>query len=333
MEIGPAYRGVGIPRKRFLCLLFASAVLLAVPASAQVTPNVTQFTLAGNVKVHYLYKLSNFAGVIPYGWVKVITENRENEIYVLTGSSVSIFSKSGMETYRFGYDPAYGNIYDASFNPDGTMLLLSYEGFKFWITRCNFRGEPIERIEPKNLPPEFSDILPNRVILQNNRLYLAEYGKMRVVVMEPDGTYADGYDLTKILQFPEDKLADTGMHNFNLDREGNFLFTMPVVASAFIVSPDRTVRSFGKRGSAPGRLGIPVDMLRDGKGNYLVVDALKSAVLVFDKDFNFLMEFGYRGKDPSNLISPKIMALDGEGRLYVVQAAKRGVNVYQLTYE
>ena len=326
---------MGFPGMKSRCLFLAAVAvaLLLAPLSVPAATNVMQTTVAGNVKVHYLYNLSNFGGVIPYGWVKVFTENIENEIYVMTGNSVTIFAKSGMETYKFGYDQGLGNIFDATVDSDGTILLLSYEGFKFWVTRCNFRGEPILRIEPKNLPPEFSDFLPNRVLLKNNRLYLVHYGTMRVAVMEPDGTYVDGYDLAKIIDFTEEQRENTGIYNFNLDQEGNFLFTVPVTATAFIVSPNRQVRRFGKRGSAPGRMGIPSDMVRDEKGNYLVVDVLKCAVLVFDKDLNFLTEFGYRGSNPGNLIAPRGMAIDGEGRLYVVQTAKRGVSVYQLTYE
>lgn len=326
---------MGFLRKTYRHLLpaaVAAAVLLA-PSKAPAATNVMQTTVAGNVKAYYLYNLSNFGGVVPYGWVKVFTENKENEIYVMTGNTVTIFAKSGMETYKFGFDQGLGNIYDATVDSDGTIVLLSYEGFRFWITQCNFRGEPIRRIEPKDLPPDYSDFLPNRVLLRNNRLYLVQYGTMRMAVMEPDGTYVDGYDLAKIIDFTEEQRQNTGIYNFNMDQEGNFLFTVPVTATAFIVTPDRQVRRFGRRGSAPGRMGIPSDMVRDEKGNYLVVDVLKCVVLVFDKDLNFLTEFGYRGWEPGNLIAPRGLAIDGEGRLYVVQTAKRGVSVYQLTYE
>lgn len=319
---------------RRLCIAGVAVALLLPPLSVPAaTRNVPQTTVAGNINANYLYNLSNFGGVIPYGWVKVFTENTENEIYVMAGNLVTIFSRSGMEIYKFGFDQRYGNIYDATVDADGTMILLSYEGWKYWLTLCNFRGEPIARIEPKNFPPMLSEFSPNRIIKKNERLYLVNYNRMRVVVTDLDGSYVDNFDLAGILEFTEEQREDTGITSFNIDGDGNFLFTVPVTAGAYIVTPDRKVTKFGKRGSAPGRFGIPSEMVRDHRGNYLVVDTLKCVVLVFDKNLNFLMEFGYRGPAPGNLIAPQGLAVDSDGRLYVVQTAKRGVSVYQLTYE
>ena len=74
-------------------------------------------------------------------------------------------------------------------------------------------------------------------------------------------------------------------------------------------------------------------IVTDDKGYLYLTDTLKCAVLIFDKDFNFLTEFGYRGYGPGNLIAPREITLDSRGRLYVAQAARRGVSVYQVTYQ
>jgi hypothetical protein len=59
---------------------------------------------------------------------------------------------------------------------------------------------------------------------------------------------------------------------------------------------------------------------------------LKSAILIFDKDFRFQSEFGYRGPRPGNLNGPRNLALDSQGRLYVSQLGK-GISVFQITYK
>jgi DNA-binding beta-propeller fold protein YncE len=83
----------------------------------------------------------------------------------------------------------------------------------------------------------------------------------------------------------------------------------------------------------PGRFGILAGIAIDSRGNLLVLDKLKSAVMAFDKDFNFVTAFGYRGARPGNLIVPDGLAIDRRDRLYVTQARKRGVSVFALAYE
>ena len=84
---------------------------------------------------------------------------------------------------------------------------------------------------------------------------------------------------------------------------------------AFVVSPDgKVTASFGKAGSAPGLFGIVGGIAKDDQGNYLVVERLRSVVMVFDKEFRFLKEFGYRGDKPGNLIRPNEVAVGNAGK-------------------
>ena len=64
-----------------------------------------------------------------------------------------------------------------------------------------------------------------------------------------------------------------------------------------------------------------------------MADRLKSAVLIFDRDFQFQLEFGYRGIRPENLIGPRNLALDAKGRLYVSQLGGRGISVFKITHK
>ena len=110
------------------------------------------------------------------------------------------------------------------------------------------------------------------------------------------------------------------------------LFTIPVLFSAYRLYPDKKMASFGRPGSAPGKFNLVRGIALDSRGNYLVVDRLKSTVMIFDGNFNYVTQFGYRGLRKGNLIAPDDVAVDGRDKVYVTQNVGRGVNVYRVSY-
>ncbi len=292
----------------------------------------------GAIKGAFLYNLSNFTGPLPFNWVGIALDREKNEVYVCDTSdgSVRIFNENGMEVYSFGDDGGLGNIYDVAIDKDGNIFVLSFvttvKEHKYVVIRCNFRGEPISEIEIKNVPPEFSGILPNRVVYREGHLYLADKSAMKVIVTDKDGLFENSYDIASILQLDEKKRANSGIVGLNVDREGNILFTIPVLFQAFKLSPDRKLTAFGQRGSAPGRFNIVGGIVSDDKGYYYLTDTLRCVVMIFDKDFKFQIEFGYRGFGPGNLIAPMDLAVDSQGRVYVAQSRRRGVSVFKINF-
>ncbi len=311
-------------RNRFL-ILAASLLLVSISTSSEAI-----------VKVSYLYKLSDFTGTIPYDHTRVSIDHERNEVYVLYQNVIRIFNESGMEVYRFGDDLALGHILDIAIDGEGNILLLSYAvengESKGSIIRCDYRGEPVSKIEFKNLPPEMSSFYPNRMIYRNGDLYFISLLGMVVIVTDSDGNFKKGYDLISLLELEEKDRGNVEATGFSVDDRGNILFTVAVLFKAYILSLDGTVTSFGKPGGAPGRFNVVAGIVTDRKGNYLVADKMKSAVMIFDSKFNFLNQFGYRGFKPSNLIVPDDIAIDKQDRIFVTQALKRGVSVFKLTY-
>ncbi len=291
------------------------------------------------VKGTYLYNLSNFTGTIPYEWVRIFSDNEYSEIYVANRGeqSVRIFNENGMEIYKFGDDEALAGILDGQVEKDGNILLLSYKqgenGPKHFLIRCNYRGEARSEIEFKNLPREFSDMTPNRMMLRGANLYLADMNRMKVVVTDINGVFKDGYDLASLIEIDEQKRADSGLGGFSVDKEGNLFFTVPVFFTAYKVSPDRTLSFFGKKGSGPGRFSVISGIVSDDNGYIYVADKLRCVVMIFDKEFTFQNEFGYRGLRPGRLIVPSELEVDAKGRLYVTQMRKRGISVFQISYQ
>jgi hypothetical protein len=237
-----------------------------------------------------------------------------------------------MEIYQFGDDLDLGQIVDVALDREGDVLLLTYRDSRSAIVRCNYRGEPKSTIELKNVPAEFSDFSPNRMIYRQGSFYLASLLGMMLVIADRDGNFTKGYDLLPLFELEEKDRGNVEISGFFVDADANVIMTVPVLFRAYILSPDGAVTWFGKPGGAPGRFNIVAGVVRDSKKNYLVVDRLKCAVLVFDRNVNFTKQFGIRGYRPGDLISPNDIAIDNQDRIYVTQMGKRGVSVYALNY-
>jgi DNA-binding beta-propeller fold protein YncE len=286
-----------------------------------------------NISAPYLYNLSNFHGILPLSWVSISVDESRDEVYVLPGQGIKIFNDRGMEVYSFNEAEEIGGASGVAVDDKGNIIVISNDQRE--IVRCNYRGERISKMELKNLPPEFSGFFPGRVFFRKGAFYFegssSGSSSIQVVVTDREGLYKDGYDIMALVNLDEKNSQDADIVGFNVDGEGNLLFTMPVMAKAYVVSPDKQVRSFGRRGSKPGTFGVPGGIASDASGSFiLVADTLRCVVMVFNRDFVFQTEFGFRGFSPGNLVGPMQLAVDSKNRLYVTQLRDRGVSVYQL---
>lgn len=308
-------------RHHIFLLIALMLTIFAGPASAE------------EIKAAYLYNLSDFNGVIPYNWVSICSDEKKGETYVADPSErlVRVFNDKGMEVFSFGDDGSFDNISAVAVTENDEVFILSRINSNYSIIRCNFRGEPLGKVELKNVPPEFSkDFVADSMVYRGGLLYLSNRGTMKVVVVDTNGVFKDGYDLAALLEIDEKKRRDADIVGFNVNHGGDLLFTIPVYFSAYVVSPDHKVRSFGVRGSSPGKFNIVGGIAADKMDNIYVTDILRCVVMIFDKNFNFKTEFGYRGLDPGNLIAPMDLAVNN-GMLYVTQSRARGVSVFRIT--
>jgi hypothetical protein len=300
-------------------LPFLLALAMASPSGAQVRPG-------------FLYVLSDFTGPLPYDLVRLSVDKERTEVYVINYNYLRVFNEYGMEIYRFGDDLDLGSILDVAVDQKGDILLLCYKDKEAAIVRCNYRGEPVSRIELKNFPPEFSEFGPDRMTYQDGSLYLVSMTGMRVVTVDTEGRFRKGFDLIPLLELDEKSRGNVSMSGFSVDRDGNILFTIAVLFKACVLSPDGKLEWFGKPGSTPGKFNIAGGIVKDSKGNILVVDRLKSTVMIFNKNYEYLTQFGFRGGRRDNLVAPDDMAIDKNDRVYITQGRKRGINVYALAY-
>jgi hypothetical protein len=286
-------------------------------------------TAAAQVRADYRYALSNFSGRLPYDWARVCVDQVREETYVIYANLVRIFNASGMEVFSFGDDLNLGQIVDIAVDRNGDIILLSYRDSRSIVTRCNYRGEPVGSVEIKNLPAGLG-FDANRMVSRNGLFYFATLGASSVIITDENGEFRERIEFLPLIDEDERQKAGAEMSGFSVDQENNVFFTVPVLFKAYKYSPDRKLTWFGKPGSAPGKFGVVAGIAADNWGNLLVVDKLKCVVMVFDKNFNFLVEFGYRGARPENLMVPDDIAVDRRGQLYVTQGRKRGISVFAL---
>jgi hypothetical protein len=311
-----------------ILILIAIAFLVLSSATAKAQP----------VKGAFLYNLSSFTGTVSFSWPRVFIDQERNEVYVIYRNLIRIFNETGMEVYSFGDELNLGTIVDLTLDKDSNIILLSYEWsestgkISYEITQCNYRGEPKSKIEIKNLPPKYSSFLPNRMISREGDFYFASSSSMIVIITDSNGTFKEVYDILPLLELEEKEKQDAMIDGFSVDKEGNFLFTIPPLFRAYKITPDRKVSYFGRPGSIPGRFNIVAGIITDNKGNIMVLDKLKCSVMVYDKNFNFLNQFGSRGWKLGFLIAPEDIAIDSQDRIYITQSGNRGVSVFKVTY-
>jgi DNA-binding beta-propeller fold protein YncE len=285
---------------------------------------------AAGLEAKYLYDLATLTGAVRLSGLGLSFDPAAGELFTVGYGTVRIFNSAGVQTYSFVGDEEYGAPLAVAALDDGDLLLLTYRGNDYSIVRSNFRGEPQGRLGLAGIPPEFAqDFNPGAIVYAKGRVYLADFPRMKVAVFDERGGYVASYDLATLIDLDEKKREDAGLGGFNVDPEGNLLFTVPPLFKAYVLAPGGEVRSVGTPGSAPGKFNVVAGIAGDDSGRLYVVDMLKCAVIVFDRDLRFLGEFGYRGYSPGRLIAPRSVAV-GNGNVYVAQYGGRGVTVYRV---
>jgi hypothetical protein len=285
------------------------------------------------VEATWEHDLSTATGTIALTWPTLAYDRARAEVYVVADGFVRIFNATGMEIHRFGEDGAMGAISRVAVLEDGNIVTLSRTDAGTVLHRCDYRGDPIVRFGLTGVPQAFADLQPDFIVARNGRLYLAEAGRARVVVTDPDGAYRQSFRLDDLVAraLPSEggRKVSSGIDGFGVDPAGNLLATMSMLFTAMVVSPSGEVRLFGSRGSTPGRFNNVGGIDADERGNIFVTDRLRSVVSVWTPDLRHLADFGYRGWGSSNLLTPYDIVVGNE-HVYVSQAGQRGVKAFRV---
>jgi hypothetical protein len=281
---------------------------------------MTALVATAALRTAFAFHLADSGGPLPLSWPSLTWDAAAGELYAVDRSAgaIDIFNRSGMLVFAFGDDSALGVVEGVAPLDNGEIVVLTWKSGAWSLVLCNFRGEQKARIALQGLPASFRDFRPTALRTAGNKLYLADALALRVVVVELDGTVSAAHDLHALLQISP-KHEGNDLRGFNVAPDGSILGTVPGLFLAFVLRPDGTLRTFGKRGSAPGGFNIIGGIAADERGNLYVTDALRAVVMVFDERLEFAGEFGYRGPGDENLLSPNDVAAGG-GRVFVAQS-------------
>jgi hypothetical protein len=309
--------------------LFAIALAVSIAASAPAS---------AGVDVGFLYRLSNFSGVLPYSDVQIHADRFHDEVYVGEGDVIRVFNATGMEVFEFTHDAArLGSILDIATVENGEIFILSY---CYAASECphgpiitvyNYRGEPERTFSLTGLPDSLSAFTPNRMLYRNKKLVFASTSALKVAVTDPAGVYESHVDLLSGLEIDDRARDGAELGGFDVDASGAILYTIPTAFKAFRRKPDGTAESWGKSGSSPGNFGIAGSITEDDAGDILVADRARGVVLTFTPNLLFLKEFGSRGTREERLVGPGRLVMGNGGKLYVTQLGLRGIAVFSLT--
>ena len=161
-------------RRPAFATAFLFAFLAALPALARAVPS-------NLVTAKYLYNLSDPNGPVASSWASLAYDPGHKELYVVDrqDGTVGIFNDVGMEIYRFGQDSDVGLILSVAVADDGDLLVLAAatRGPPV-LYRCNFRGEPKDRIV-LDLPQAFAaEFWPDTLVFRAGKMYLAQKGEL-----------------------------------------------------------------------------------------------------------------------------------------------------------
>jgi hypothetical protein len=291
---------------------------------------------AGEIKISYAHNLSDFTGTIPVSHASLAIDRDFGETYMVYQNVVRIFNDAGMETFSFG-DPDTGLLILGVAVGDGDIFALvrsfrpSETESLYMIEHRNYRGELLATHRITGIPEDHPQLDPSKIFFRDGNLLLVDKSRLLVAETDTEGAVVRMHDIAEMMSVHSNEDQSIQISGFNLDPDGNMLLTIPTFFQAFVIAADGTIRGFGHGGSVPGTFGVVAGIAADGLGRTYVSDRLRSVVIVFDADYNFIMEFGYRGRKPENLISPDELVIDKSGNLYVTQRRDRGVAVFNVT--
>lgn len=297
-----------------------AAVLLAlVPGAAQAKTAM------------FLFYLSDFSGRMRFGETNVSYDPRHREVLVASLGTVHVFDQHGMEVYAFGSEEELGIIEQVVPFTGSEWLARSFSGGRPRLSHLNYRGELVGWLEPRGVPAELGGSFHmDRIAFRAGHIYAADFSRLTVLELDPSGAFVKGYRLLEALKLNAKQLPDAYLSGWDVSPSGEILFTINPLFTAYVLTPEGALRSFGTRGSRPGTFNQVGAIAADEKGTLYLTDLLRAVVMVFDHDFNFLMEFGYRGLEDSNLSRPYAIALGDDETVYVVQGGARGISAFKL---
>jgi DNA-binding beta-propeller fold protein YncE len=115
-----------------------------------------------------------------------------------------------------------------------------------------------------------------------------------------------------------------------IDQIGNLILVEPHYQRiTHFDSYGKPIRTWGKKGNAPGELAFPRAVVADSKGNLFICEYLEvQRIQKFDAQANFIKTWGSDGAGPSEFRRPEGLGVDGDDNIYVADSCNHRIQKF-----
>lgn len=271
-----------------------------------------------NFKTRYLFTISAVTSDYPFSEIRdLFIDSKHEELLTLDNGNnrVVITGLNGVFLYQFKYLDAGVKNRPVGIASAEDGLLYIAEQKRVVVT--SYRGV-YKRIMNISTVPDAAQMSIQSISVDGDRVYLGDVGNKRIIVLDrkKDDFIAQFKDIqlkdpkskkTRIMRNFYIAMADEGLY---VDDSANFaIFRLDK-------KDGKPLGVFGIVSSLAGGFSMPIDMTVDRKtGRVIVVDWNRVAVIVFDKEGEFLFEVSgsdiFKGPNAVAAYDNRIYVADG----------------------
>jgi DNA-binding beta-propeller fold protein YncE len=257
----------------------------------------------------------------------VLAEPFMNEIYVISGSSIIIYTSDFFPLFtlskRDGVETAQGLTVDSQGN--------------LYVAQGSTRDNPKSRISVFNACLKWErdiyltgfegadSFLPYRMAIDRNRnIYVSGNYFPGVLILNNQGK------LLEILS-PEEEGEKVKITNVTIDKAGRIYLVSEEESHIYVYDKNRKfLFQFGQKGGSTGKLSRPQAVAVDDRdGRMYVVDYMRHTISAYDREGKYLFEFGGLGWGEGWFQHPKDVSVDLAGRILVADTFNDRIEVFK----
>ena len=238
--------------------------------------------------------------------------------------SLRVYTADGIYTFATDALAALSQPLDAAIDAEGRFVFTDMDAG---------RGRTLRRLDLRGEPDAFDVALPADDWFPEHLLITRDGG---LVTVDNTHRLLCKHDAAGALLWSRTLAPEAGDRDLGLGRpaeaaDGRLYITSASLHGVLVQDAEgRPLDSFGRFGSARGRMVLQVGVAVTPNGALLVLDRLRHVVLLFDAEHVFLGEYGSLGTHPGQFYHPSSIAATADGRVIVAQSFAGRVQIYRL---